>query len=141
MHIKDIRTFTDVEFVEGIIGILDHGWAIGSMCTPDGRKCLVGAGTALLGYDYLRNPETLSESHELVNVQMELQREVSLRLAKLLDIDVIYDPDPVSTITRYNDAQCSYTGQYGLRNELVNIVARLKGEIRPKIRPRGEVDG
>ncbi len=45
------KVLTDKQFIEEIIQELDAGWVQGSMCDDHG-KCLVGAGAAVLGFDY-----------------------------------------------------------------------------------------
>lgn len=48
----ELTELTDVEFLDAILNDLDESWMVGTMCTPDGKKCLVGAGAAALGFSY-----------------------------------------------------------------------------------------
>lgn len=143
----------DVLFLEAVIAELDISWCIGTMCTKDGQKCLVGAAAFLSGANYftmfhVRHQRELlhtdQDSSEIFSTLFEyeyqiydIEEKVAKRLKNLLQIPdsvvededdfgdgYIYEEDVIDTVTNFNDSSRSYV--IDLRPELVAAVERLQ---------------
>ena len=126
----------DITFLKDVISVLDNGWITGTMCTNAG-KCLVGAGAAVLGWQYVP-AEELEEffgqddnSWVAYNVGAEAkEREAATRLHGLLglrdddvrDFNEYYVEDFVDEVIELNDSKTSYSELRPLLVEKLNIL-------------------
>lgn len=127
----------DVTFLRGIIEELDHGWTTGTMCDNTGKKCLVGAGAAVLGADYTgyadkhwlwRHGEFPWDDLAVVSdVVSTLEAGAAERLVRLLNIESEDDEiDDIDTVTTFNDMRIKTYAN--LRAVLVETIERIEAE-------------
>jgi hypothetical protein len=110
-----VEEISDKKFISLILNDLDESWTTGTMCSIDGKKCLVGAGAALLGANYPLVYRMLSDGEgslaEIVEEKNEhFEKIAAKRIANLLDL-VRLDREPkngyegfwVDLVTSFND--------------------------------------
>lgn len=132
----------DITFLDSVITELDRGWIRNEMCNDTG-KCLVGAGTAVLGWRYLSEveQETMYDLNghdaflDFIASQEKAEREAGARLYGLLLKDsvdfesdpeaaVIDDPELATEVmTSFNDDFSDYSE---LRPKLVAKLEELR---------------
>jgi len=129
----NVIEMTDIEFLTAVLEELDRGWITGQMCDRAGRKCLVGAGSAVLGFDFneLQAKRVAWESHlipywEFHDYQIfadQYHEVAGERLFKLLELEIVDESDGLTyTVTLFND-DFEYFDE--LRPQLVDAIAKL----------------
>lgn len=115
----EYKQLSDAELLSAVIGELDQGWTQGRMCSKDGRKCLVGAGAAVLNPSYINDTHLLwdwrtsptaermspEEYRALASRLVYSEEFAAERLAKILGLefdDEIHD-DWMEVVTTFND--------------------------------------
>lgn len=127
------NSIDDISFLERVIVDLDDGWTVGTMCSSDGKKCLVGAGAEAIGMNYQHinaiasaamKMEDWDEAGVVDRLTRDIENVVAERFLSLYPELIDPDRSRVGMVTTFNDEEIS--SYAALRRMLTEKLEELK---------------